>query len=300
MKYFITILIFFSLISSAYTKNYNLNDTIENKIQLTNKIYLDVSPGKWKVIEKYIWFWGAINITNYSFAKINQNKISRVIEVQIAKMSGGYQADVDFFIHEYFFKNKHDGCYQRPEYTLVQRYKLGNTTNCLIVRHIDTNKELYSPDDPETYVERANYRNYVEQNNLKFPKIMLSSQHAYFSRLVSNNMITVAYFDEPDLDANSTVLEFFSEDSSEFHPLKIDRFPKHKELMQKYLNKSFIRHKEFEKSVKVKKKHQLNFNDIELDESNLLENLNKLNELFKSGALTEEEFKKAKKRILNK
>ena len=35
------------------------------------------------------------------------------------------------------------------------------------------------------------------------------------------------------------------------------------------------------------------------DESNLVEQLNSLNELYKSGVLTEEEFNKAKKKLLN-
>ena len=35
------------------------------------------------------------------------------------------------------------------------------------------------------------------------------------------------------------------------------------------------------------------------DESNLVEQLNSLNELYKSGVLTKEEFEKTKKRILN-
>ena len=44
-------------------------------------------------------------------------------------------------------------------------------------------------------------------------------------------------------------------------------------------------------------------NDIEDvnedDKNNMIESLEKLNELYKSGAITEEEFKKAKDKILN-
>ena len=54
----------------------------------------------------------------------------------------------------------------------------------------------------------------------------------------------------------------------------------------------------------LKSKQTLNVNNDNSLEDNLIENnisneLNKLNELFQSGAITEEEFKKAKDKILN-
>ena len=42
-----------------------------------------------------------------------------------------------------------------------------------------------------------------------------------------------------------------------------------------------------------------NIDDISNKPENLIEELNKLNELLKSGALTQEEFEKAKKKILD-
>ena len=42
-----------------------------------------------------------------------------------------------------------------------------------------------------------------------------------------------------------------------------------------------------------------NLDDISNKQENLTEELNKLNELLKSGALTQEEFEKAKKKILD-
>ena len=54
----------------------------------------------------------------------------------------------------------------------------------------------------------------------------------------------------------------------------------------------------------LKSKQTLNVNNDNSLEDNLIENnisneLNKLNELFQSGAISEEEFKKAKDKILN-
>ena len=44
---------------------------------------------------------------------------------------------------------------------------------------------------------------------------------------------------------------------------------------------------------------EIEINNNEENSENLTEELNKLNELLKSGALTQEEFEKAKKKILN-
>ena len=55
----------------------------------------------------------------------------------------------------------------------------------------------------------------------------------------------------------------------------------------------------------LKSKQKLNeeknqyLDDDSLIENNISEELNKLNDLFKSGAITEDEFKKAKEKILN-
>ena len=42
-----------------------------------------------------------------------------------------------------------------------------------------------------------------------------------------------------------------------------------------------------------------NEKNLDLNDENLVENLEKLNDLYKSGVLTKEEFEKAKKKILN-
>ena len=58
--------------------------------------------------------------------------------------------------------------------------------------------------------------------------------------------------------------------------------------------------------TKAKNPHKLSLNEYILDtkkeikfEDQILDQLNKLNDLFKSGVLTKEEFTKAKKKLLN-
>ena len=77
--------------------------------------------------------------------------------------------------------------------------------------------------------------------------------------------------------------------------------------MKKWTSISSQRHIDFENSIKALKRHRLNLNDLSpkeintnKDQSNdVVEQLKKLNDLFKSGILTKEEFDKAKKKLLN-
>ena len=80
------------------------------------------------------------------------------------------------------FKNKYDGCYERPEYFLLEVYKKGRTHNCMIVRHFDLNKEIYNPDDPTLNAVAMGYRRFIKENSIELPKIALASHHSYFSR----------------------------------------------------------------------------------------------------------------------
>ena len=63
--------------------------------------------------------------------------------------------------------------------------------------------------------------------------------------------------------------------------------------------------KDFEEMVKAKKRHRLDLdryinNTASIKTNNLItDQLKKLNDLYKSGVLTKEEFEKAKKKILN-
>ena len=77
--------------------------------------------------------------------------------------------------------------------------------------------------------------------------------------------------------------------------------------MKKWTSISSQRHIDFENSIKAIKRHRLNLNDLspkdintDNDQSNdVVEQIQKLNDLLKSGVLTKEEFDKAKKKLLN-
>ena len=83
--------------------------------------------------------------------------------------------------------------------------------------------------------------------------------------------------------------------------------------MQKWIEKSARLHKNFEIFQKAKKSQKLDLSDyiankekkkqkkvkFSNDNVNITEELTNLNELYKSGAITKDEFKRAKQKILN-
>ena len=77
--------------------------------------------------------------------------------------------------------------------------------------------------------------------------------------------------------------------------------------MNKWVSISAQRHLEFENMVKALDWHKLDLNNLSPSKSltsenssgDIVDQINKLNNLYKNGALTKEEFEKAKSKILN-
>ena len=116
----------------------------------------------------------------------------------------------------------------------------------------------------------------------------------------------VSYAIDPSI-LNGPEISFYTEESSEYHKYNIKNYPEHEKIMQKWLSISANRHKVFEKSVKAKERHLLNLSELtslntgsnENQSNDTINQLKRLNDLYKSGVLTKEEFKKAKNKILN-
>ena len=227
-----------------------------------------------------------------------------MIEIYEGLLAGYYVGHVNPILTEIVFKDKHDGCYERPEYFLLKLYRKGSTFNCMIVRHMDVTKELNSPDGPQGKAAASAYNYWIKKKSLNYPKIMLESHHTYFSRLTGGTWHTVKRFINPKL-LNAPQSKFFSEETSEYHKLNISQFPDHQQTMSAWISLSSQFQKEFEEMVKSKKRHRLNLDQyidssIEIKSDNLItDQLKKLNDLYKSGVLTRKEFEKAKKKILN-
>ena len=293
----------------ASNYSYKIGQEVENEFRFTQKISFPLEPGVWTVVRKDGWFYGDIKVRLIGIALMDGNNIISIREFQEGTLSGSFQSELNTSLYRYFFLDKYDGCYERTEYTLVKVYSKGTTTNCLTVAHLDMKKIIYTPDDPRTSINSIGYRKFIKENNVELPDIMLDSWHAYFSRTVSSNLYTVAYLDNP-LYFNAPKHKFSTEDTSEYHPSNINKYLKFKEYMNNFIKISAERHIEFENIVSVKRHHRLDFTLIGINKkkkmkvknyknNDIVKQLTDLKKLLENNVITQEEFIKAKKKILN-
>ena len=219
---------------------------------------------------------------------IEDNKFIEGISIEELKTEGKYQAAINQIIYEILFKNKYDGCYERPEYTVLEVYAKGSSHNCFKVLHEDIIKELYNPDDPQRKTANIQLRRWLKKRSIELPKIALSSSHSYFSRLAMGKWFAIGYMADPKI-FNAPKSKYLTEESSEYHKNNISNYPEHNKIMKKWIAISTERHVNFEKSIKVIKRHLLDLDQYHLAESksdNQLSNetidqIKKLNDLYK-------------------
>lgn len=306
------ILIFFVCIlglnyfNNVSAKTYRIGTTFENEIEFSKSFVLPLSDGKWEAVDKYTDSLYFIYIKGNAIARIENNELMELIWVEKANLSGTNMGLVDSAINSIIFKGQYDGCYNRPEYFIVEVYKRGGTHNCLVVKHLETNKELFTPDDPQS--GSAQIKKWLRENSIIIPPITFDSFHSYYSRLARGEWYVIQYMANPKL-FNSPQLIYLTEDSSEFHKANIQNHPKHKITMDKWISVAAKRHRHLENLFNAKEHHLLDLDKYIFEEDikavkneggkkNIVESLNKLNELYKSGAITKEEFKIAKDKIL--
>ena len=255
-------LIFFILI--FYFKNveanifwtYTIGDKIENEVVLDKRVRIPLSSGEWEIVEKENWCYYAFCGTYLSLVKLVGNEIAESYSLGYLDTAGKRISDINIWLYKILFTNKHDGCYKRPEYYKLELYHKGSTVNCMIIGHSDVNKELYNPDDKTLAYLDADVIRWIEDNSVEIPKIALTSNHIFFSRLVTpryygiTHSINPKFFDGPKV-------KFFTEDSSEYHPLNISKFVKHKKFMEEFVSNQSYFHKMLEDKIKIKQRQKL-------------------------------------------
>ena len=295
-------MLFFS--AEVNAKRYKVNDVIENQFVMNKKFQLNLPEGKWTVVQSRGDNYYGLVSKIYLLVRLENNLAVEYIEIAEMKTAGVFESLVNQAIYEALFKNKYDGCYERPEYFVVKVYKKGSTHNCLVIDHSDVHKDFFTPDDGET--SDAGVKKWIRDNNIQLPRVGLSSFHAYFSRLAAGKWYLLSYGIDPKI-LNGPKNNFISEETSEYHKNNISNYPDHQKTMQKWVSISAQRHIEFEKLIKVIERHKLDLGNLSPSKSKLSENLsndiidqiNKLNDLYKNGILSKDEFEKAKKKILN-
>lgn len=305
--FIIYFLIFFCFLNQANSKisSYSRGQEVSGFIQLSNKTKFNLPNGKWEVFDRYVDSGYGMQWNLISLGRIENNELIEILEIGYANLAGAFVKYVDHGLNEIMFKNKYDGCYERPEYYLVEFYQRGSSHNCMVIRHLDIRKELYNPDNPNHRGGNVQLKKYVERNNTEYPPIMLSSSHSYFTRLTGNYWFMLEYNIDPD-ELGAPISKKTTESSSEYHKGNIDDHPKHKEIMEKWLSISAKKHLEFEEMIQAKSHHLLDLSQYIDDstsenfgENNLTDELIKLKKLLDDGVITQEEFTKAKKKLLN-
>ena len=307
MKKILVILLislFFSI--NAFAKKYKIDDVIEDQFYINKKFVVNLPKGKWILAEKSSSFYYGLSSKIFTIVKVENNKVIEGISITEWKTAGVFENIVNQALYEILFKNKYSGCYDKPEYTVIKSYAKGSSHNCFWVGHHDLIKHIYNPDDPELKTANTQLKKWLKKKQFSLPKVALYSEHSYFSRLAMGKWYTLTYTVDPKI-LNAPDNKFITQETSEYHKYNIDNYPEHKKIMKKWTSISSQRHIDFENSIKALKRHRLNLNDlspkdinIDNDQSNgVVEQIQKLNDLFKSGILTKEEFIKAKKKLLN-
>ncbi len=137
---------------------------------------------------------------------------------------------------------------------------------------------------------------------VEVPKIVILRGHLDFSTLAGGKMTTIAHFVNPEFyNAGKTISGH--ESTTEYNKVNLDKYPKKKEFVNKFIKQAEQEHIKFEDFMRARKNHRLELQREEIKQTNVdkdvLKKLKDLNELYKSGVLTKEEFEKAKAKVLN-
>ncbi len=269
---------------------------------------VDLPDGKWEYIRQSSWWWGGYGYSCKSFILKEGRIFKSLMSMCEMRTAGRYTANLGAVLNKYYKRGEYDSCTLRPEYFYANLYLKGTSSNCFRIRHIDHDKEMNRPDDPEDAGGiRPVLRKWFKENNVEEPKILLAATHEYFAPVVTENGPGVYFLINPEAYGGPKN-KYFTEETSEYHRNNIDKHPEFKKFMDEFTSLSAKRHKEFENLWKARKKHKLDLSDVILDEkdivsvesdTDIVKRLNELKELLEAGVITKEEFKKAKKKLLN-
>ena len=293
-KYVILIIISFLLVfSHANAKwKYKPGDLVQDEVVFSKKDSFKLPPGE---------FFVAINSREREFKDL--------MLYQIDTESGFLRWSIHFYATgntEWEWWNPPEFC-DRTNVYFIKKKKGNKKYACWMVNH-------YRSDISANSGFWAKVREYEIKNKLKSPDIWVGMEYSYAK---GSKTWGAAYYYNPELDGvpKPKSLEW---DTNEFHKQKVMNYPKHEEFLKKYISITAQFVDEFNKTHKIKTSSKLSLNASEYitnasintgdgssgkkdnaSTSSLTEQLKSLKELFDSGAITKEEFKKAKDKLLN-
>ena len=284
-----------------------INETIRDEFKSSKKMIFPLDEGEWTLVDKsFEDIYATIKAEDLLFIKFEGKTPTAYFSIVRVDNLGKWVAYMSTYIQAAIFKSEEDGCRERQHYNYLKFYKKGFAHNCMVSTILDVKRELSPSDSSGDEVFTASLRNYIKENNIKMPDLFLEYFASFHSMAVRPSWYLISYGVTPEAFANYKP-KFTSRDTTEFHPDKIENFPEAKKIMKKWLKKSAQLHKNFEEFQNAKKNQKLDLSDIlpqnskskdKNTKSEITNELIKLNELYKSGALTKEEFERAKKKVL--
>ena len=314
MKKLLGIFVLVLLLSgNVYAKNTKLvkGNFYHDEIKWRNLVY-KLPDGKWEFFHKNHFSVSTIRLNCIEFIQVENKTWKGSYSVCEISNGGQHAAPLGTHLVQALKKDKYDNCTLRPEYFYAKLWTRGMSMNCFKTRHIDVDKELNYPDDPET--KTFYMRKYIKDNNLKIPKTFLSTLSLFFAPSIRDKGIEISHIINPELYGMPKTING-EETQSEYHRNNIENYPIKKKFMTDWTAKKASEHSFFEKYMGAKSHQKLDLSEFVRKKNNILENnilennfsenkeltkqLEALNDLYKSGALTKEEFTKAKKKLLN-
>ena len=290
-KYVILIFISLLFFTNANAKwKYKPGDIVEGQVVFGKKDTFKLPPGKFKV---------GINSREKEFKDL--------LVYQIDEKSGMLRWSIHFFATgrtEWGWWNPPEFC-ERTNVYFIKKFKGNKKYACWMVNHsradISANKGFW-----------AKVREYEIANKIKGPDIYVYSQYEYSK---GPKVWGALYFYNPELDGvpKPKSIEW---DTNEFHKQRVMNYPKHEEFLKKFISISANYVDAFNQTHKIKDSSKLSLSVKEYisnvsinvgsgtaNENNsnksLVNQLKSLKDLLDSGAITKEEFEKAKNQILN-
>ena len=300
-KFFLFFFVVMFFISESGASNTKLikGNSYEDQIKW-KFVKFNLPKGKWIYYGKSSWdfyhFHGSCSYLISTYKKI----IKGNFEICYVDSGGKLRGQFGALLQGELKNNKYGLCSKRSDFFYSKFRFKGASTNCFVSRYIDLENELNNPDDPSAITARL--KKYIKENDLIIPKNSLQTESFYFSnrrdRAYSVSTVINPEFYGAPKSINS------SGNESEYKQANIDKYPIKKKFMMMWTKEMTNEHKYLEKQMGASNEFALNFSDIPLIDNNnqnsdLVKQIKKLDQLYKSGVLTKDEFEKAKKKLLN-
>jgi hypothetical protein len=294
MKKYLFFIIFSLLFqTNAHTKwNYQSGDIVQGEVVFSKKDTFKLPPGEFIV---------ALNSREKEF--------KHLLVYQLDKKSGYVRWVINFYATghtQWQWWNPGKFC-DRTNVYFIKKSKGNKKFACWMVNHsrsdISANEGFW-----------AKVRDYEIANGIKGPDIYVYSLYEYAK---GPKLWGAAYYYNPELDGvpKPKNLEW---ETNEFHKQRVMDYPKHEEFLKKYISVSAEFVDAFNTTHKIKNSSALSLNASDYisnasintggtasskkdktSTSSLTEELKDLKELLDTGAITKEEFNKAKDQLLN-